>query len=159
MTQPRIAPKLVYAFVALLALAPRGAWAAADAEKVTSGSGPSDSPSGDSAQEQRRANHIEGHIAFLKAELMVTASQEDAWSKVADAMRDDVTEYEQMATKYPQSQTEPTALQSLNERGDFAGLRAKGEVRFLAAFNPLYASFSPRQKQVADDLFASHDDE
>ena len=145
------------AIVAFLILAPVTVQAADEPEKVTSGSGPASQ--GSDSRLERRSSHIVGHIAFLKAELMITPGQEPAWSKVAQAMRDDVNDYDQTSKALPQGQTQPSAVESLSERAQFADLRAKGETRFLAAFRPLYDSFSPQQKAAADDLFATRDDE
>ena len=42
-----------------------------------------------------RASHIEGRIAYLKAELKITPAQEAQWDKVAQAMRQNATERRQ----------------------------------------------------------------
>ncbi len=149
---------LALASVALLGLSPLAAHAAGEPEKVTSASGPTEQKAGESKME-RRANHIEGHIAFVKAEIMITPAQEAAWDKVADAMRADVKDYEALDAKIPDTDAEPSAPDSLNERLQFAQLRADGEKRFLGVFKPLYDSLSPQQKQAADDLFATHDED
>ena len=148
------------AFAVFLAVMPVTivAHAAGEPENVTSDSGPG-SAGEESQRMQNRSNHIAGHIAFLKAELAITPAQEAAWAKVADAMRDDVQEYEAATHALPQSQTMPSAIDSLSERSQFADLRAKGERRFLDVFRPLYATMSPNQKQAADDLFAARNDE
>ena len=142
------------ALAALMSVAPMTARAEGEPEKVTSGAAPSDH-SDDGSREEHRANHIKGHIAFLKAELMITPAQEAAWDKVADAMTDDVEDYQAAAAKTPETQSEPSAVDSLTQRQQFAELRAKGEKRFLNAFKPLYDSFSTEQKHVADDMFAT----
>jgi hypothetical protein len=153
--------RFAYAVAAVLAIAPFAvAFAADEPEKVTSGSGPaSQGPVGDNDLMQNRASHIAGHIAFLKAELMITPAQEAAWDKVADAMRQDVEEYNAAVGRIPPSQTPPDALASLSQRAEFADLRARGERRFLSVFTPLYNSLSPQQKAAADDLFATRDDQ
>jgi hypothetical protein len=123
---------------------------AADApEEVTSATGPA-------AGQAEPADHIEGHIAFLKAELKITAAQEGEWDKVAEAMRKDVTEAKAADRQYI-SKTRPSAIDSLNERTYYAELRAQGERRFLEAFKPLYGKLSDDQKRAADELFANED--
>jgi len=48
------------------------------------------------------------------------------------------------------------AVQRLTLREQFAKVRAENEARLLAAFKPLYASLSPEQQQVANQLVAPH---
>jgi hypothetical protein len=102
--------------------------------------------------------HIEGHIAFLKAELKITPAQEALFANVAAAMRDDVKEFEQAGQQRTAKGERPrTAVQILELRANAAALSAKTEDRFLAAFRPLYESLSAEQKQIADGLLAERD--
>lgn len=94
--------------------------------------------------------HVEGHIAFLKAELAITPAQEALWDKVAGTIREDVAEFEHFRQPLPVKP--PTAVQRLEHRAAVTALRAKGEQRFLEAFRPLYASLSDAQKRTADEL-------
>jgi len=104
---------------------------------------------------QPRPTHVEGHIAFLKAELKITPEQESLFATVAAAIRTDVqdleTSHQQMIAAAP---AQPTAVQLLERRTNLARLRVGAEERFLNAFRPLYASLSPDQKQTADELIA-----
>jgi protein CpxP len=96
--------------------------------------------------------HVEGNIAFLHAELGITPEQEDLWSVVADAMREDVHDMSKAERQVARQPQHETAVQYLQNRTMFAQLRAQGEVRFYSAFTPLYNVLSTHQKQVADDL-------
>ncbi len=101
--------------------------------------------------------HVEGRIAFLKAELKITPEQQVQWEKVAAAMRDnarDMTQVKQQ--RRADRDTTKTAIDSIAARDAFAQLRLRNDERFLAAFKPLYDAFSPAQKQAADALFAGH---
>jgi hypothetical protein len=99
--------------------------------------------------------HVEGHIAFLKAELRITEAQAPLWDKVAAAMHEDVAQMSAaMAQARANRQAPPTALTYLETRARFAALRAEGEARFLAAFRPLYAALSADQRRTADELLA-----
>ena len=102
-----------------------------------------------------RVAHVEGRIAFLKAELKITPEQESLFVAVATAIRTDVQDLAkarlQGAANAP---AQPTAVQILERRVDLATLRVAAEQRFLAAFRPLYASLSAEQKQTADELLA-----
>jgi hypothetical protein len=101
--------------------------------------------------------HIEGRIAFLRAELKITPQQGADWDKVAQAMRDNAREthstFEQARANRGQAQS---AVARLEMRQRFETLRAQQSQRFLAAFRPLYASLSGDQKKAADELFAPH---
>jgi len=99
-----------------------------------------------------QGSHVEGHIAFMKAELGITPEQEMLWGPVASAMREDVKKLQEAERKVARKPAPDSALEYLDNRVNFANLRAEGEVRFLNAFRPLYANLSPQQKQIADDL-------
>jgi hypothetical protein len=100
-----------------------------------------------------QGTHVEGHIAFLRAELAITPGQEALWEPVAAAMRDDVTTLQAADAKISQTHAPQNAVDYLQNRVVFANLRAQGEERFLNAFRGLYGVLSPQQKQMADSLF------
>jgi hypothetical protein len=109
--------------------------------------------------EQQLGEHIEGHIAFLKAELDITPAEETLWSAVAAVMRTDASDFERLKAKYPVLiQARETAPQHLEERVALAALRAKSEQCFLDAFRPLYQTLSDAQKKTADDLLGQKRD-
>jgi hypothetical protein len=95
--------------------------------------------------------HVEGHIAFLKAELGITDAQTPLWNKVAAVMREDVAEMK-AAMAQAEQRTPETALTYLETRARLTALRAAGEERFLAAFRPLYGALSAEQRKTADEL-------
>ncbi|HZT52177.1 MAG TPA: Spy/CpxP family protein refolding chaperone [Stellaceae bacterium] len=105
-----------------------------------------------------RESHIEGRIAYLKAELKITPAQEAQFDKLAQAMRQNDAErrraFEQARTD--RGQARPNAMQLLERRARFSAMRAQQTERTLAAFRPLYDSLSPDQKKVADDLAMPH---
>jgi len=101
--------------------------------------------------------HIDGRIAYLRAELKITSEQAGQWDKVAQAIRENArqmhTAFEQGRANRDQAQS---AVARLEMRQRFEAQRAQQSERFLAAFRPLYASLSADQKKAADDLFAPH---
>lgn len=106
---------------------------------------------------QMRPSHIDGRVAYVKAELHVTPAQESQWDKVAQAMRQNDTERRQAFQQMLASRGMPeTALQRLERKARFSAMRAQQTDRFLAAFRPLYDGMSDTQKQTANDLFAPH---
>jgi hypothetical protein len=110
---------------------------------------------------RERASHIDGRIAFLKAELKITPAQEAQFNKLADAMRQNAAErrqaFEQMRPQGDRSQRQPpNAMQRLEQQAKVSAQRAQQTDRLLAAFRPLYDSLSPDQKKAADGLMAPH---
>jgi periplasmic protein CpxP/Spy len=101
--------------------------------------------------------HIEGRIAYLKAELKITPAQERQFDRVAQAMRDNAKDmaqaFEQHRADRDKSQS---AVDQLEARHRMAEMHAQHVERFLAAFRPLYDSFSDQQKHAADDLLGEH---
>ncbi len=101
--------------------------------------------------------HIEGRIAFLKAELKITDAQASAFARVAEAMRENVKEMAQLHEQFRADRDKPkTAVQRLETRVKLGELHTQHEHRFLAAFKPLYDSLSDEQKKIADELLAGH---
>ncbi len=99
---------------------------------------------------------VDGRIAFLKAELKITSGQEAQWQQVAAAMRDNAQALDQAITTARQSRDTMDAVQRIALRGQFAKVRADNDARLLAAFKPLYASLSPEQQRVANQLVEPH---
>jgi periplasmic protein CpxP/Spy len=98
--------------------------------------------------------HLEGRIAFLKAELTITPDQEVQWNKVAQAMRENVQQDRSVFGQLRDNRGQPrSAVSRIETRAHFESVRAQNTEHFLAAFRPLYASLSADQKKAADDLF------
>jgi hypothetical protein len=99
---------------------------------------------------------VDGRIAFMKAELKITPAQEEQWQQVAAAMRDNAKALDQAITTARQSHGSMDAVQRLELREQFAKVRTDNDARLLAAFKPLYASLSPEQQQIANQLETAH---
>ena len=99
---------------------------------------------------------VDGRIAFLKAELKITPAQETEWQQVAAAMRENARALDQTITTAQQNRTTIDAVQRLESREQFAKVLADNDARLLAAFKPLYASLSPEQQQMANQLVGGH---
>jgi periplasmic protein CpxP/Spy len=99
---------------------------------------------------------VDRRIAFLKAELKITPAQETQWQQVAEAMHENANSLDQAIKTARQDRGSMDAVQRLTLREQFTKVRAENEARLLAAFKPLYASLSPEQQQVANQLVAPH---
>ena len=99
---------------------------------------------------------VDGRIAFLKAELKITPAQETQWQQVEAAMRENAKNLDQSIGTARQNRSGMDAVQRLELREQFAKLRADNDARLLTAFKPLYASLSPEQQQMANQLIGAH---
>jgi periplasmic protein CpxP/Spy len=99
---------------------------------------------------------VDGRIAFLKAELKITPAQEAQWQQVAAAMHENANSLDQAIKTARQDRGSMDAVQRLALRGQFAKVRAENGARLLTAFKPLYASLSPDQQRVANQLVTPH---
>ena len=99
---------------------------------------------------------VEGRIAFLKAQLKITPAQEAQWQQVEAAMRENAKTLDQTITTARQNRGNMDAVQRLELREQFAKVRVDNDARLLAAFKPLYASLSPEQQQMANQLVGAH---
>ena len=102
------------------------------------------------------AQHVEGRIAFLRAELGITAAQEAQWNAFAEALRASAQAMADMHQQMmpmmqggPQTVPLPQRLE-LHERMMTSHLEALRRVRTAAG--PLYAALDDRQKRIADGL-------
>jgi len=101
--------------------------------------------------------HIEGRIAFLKAELKITDTQTPLFERVAQAMRDNAKAMSDAYQRHRADRDKPrSAVESLQARVSAGQSRIEQAQRFLAAFTPLYDSLSDEQKKTADELLAGH---
>jgi hypothetical protein len=99
-------------------------------------------------------DHIEGRLAFLKAELKITDAQEPKWSAFAEALR--VSAKAMMGMREGMMQGRDIALPARIDQNEKALVACLETVRKMkAAVDPLYASFSDEQKRTADQLMVS----
>jgi hypothetical protein len=96
-------------------------------------------------------DHIEGRIAFLKAELKITDAQLPQWNAFADALRSNAKRRAEML-KTPVSTTAPTAIDHLDRIEKTMTGMAEMARSTKAALGPLYAVLSDDQKKMADSL-------
>ena len=99
--------------------------------------------------------HIEGRLAFIKAELKITDAQEPLWNGYAAAARDSAGTM--LARCTAMMGQHGTSSLTLPERLDQHEQFMTAQLDALRALNktlkPLYAALSDSQKQSADQLF------
>ena len=102
---------------------------------------------------QGPGHYVEGRIAFLKAELGITGSQEQAWGRFADAMRRSASTLQTMHDKMMSGDGTPANLvDRLQWKRQMISARLQALEDFEATALPLYEVLTSEQKRVADDL-------
>ena len=100
--------------------------------------------------------HIEGQIAFYKAELKITDAQTAQWNVFADALRTNAGHLRQAMMKARETQGAATAPEQMEHRIAMLTELHDAMQAMLAGAKPLYATLSDDQKKVADELMAEH---
>lgn len=104
----------------------------------------------------RMADHVEGRIAFLKAELKITDAQLPQWNTFADALRSNARRIAEMGKMMQGGMTGQAATLGAPDRLDrmekmmTTMLEAVRSAK--AALGPLYAALDDEQKKTADAL-------
>jgi hypothetical protein len=101
------------------------------------------------------AGHIEGRLAYLKAELKITEAQEPLWNTYAAAARDNTNSVLARCTAMMSRHNGSTV--SLPDRLDQNEQLMAAHLDAIRAMNkalkPFYAALNESQKQTADQLF------
>jgi LTXXQ motif family protein len=97
------------------------------------------------------ADHVEGRIAFLKAELKITDAQLSQWNTFADALRSNARQTAEMLGTVGQA-TALNAPDRLDRREKMLTSMLEMARSIKAALSPLYAVLSNEQKKLADSL-------
>lgn len=104
----------------------------------------------------RPGRHIEGRIAFLKAELKITEAQTPAFNALAQAMRSNAetasANMQKMREQRGPDKPKPGTIERLEMRAAMTRQMAEQSQRMLDATKPLYAQLSDAQKKTADEL-------
>lgn len=102
------------------------------------------------------AGHIEGRLAYLKAELKVTQAQEPLWTSYAAAARDNAKTMLAHCTAMMGRRGASTASlpDRLDQREQLMATHLEAIRAMNKALKPLYAALSDSQKQAADQLFS-----
>ncbi len=97
-------------------------------------------------------DHIEGRIAFLHAELKITAEQETLWTAFTDALRQSASGGTPPAGHGDEASTGGGIAASLRAQQSALEARLASVKTLSAALDPLYAALGADQKKLADEL-------
>lgn len=101
-------------------------------------------------------DRTEVRINQLHQDLKITPAEEAQWGAVAQAMRDEATQMDQLVAQRHAQEDTMSAVDDLNNYAELAQTHADGVKKMSAVFAPLYNSMSDDQKKVADEVFHPH---
>lgn len=102
------------------------------------------------AQHQQR---VEERINYLHSALKITADQEPQWKTFADVMRSNGATMADLYKQRMEGEAQRNALDDMKQYAQIAQTHADDMQKLVTAFEPLYNSFSPEQKKLADTTF------
>jgi len=97
--------------------------------------------------------HVEGRIAFLHAELVITMAQEPLWASLADALRQNAAGMAQAAPADHGHDTSSVVVGQLLDQQHALETRLDGLRAVNAALKPLADALSEEQRATLDALF------
>jgi Spy/CpxP family protein refolding chaperone len=120
-------------------------------------SAPASAPASASAPAAKAGHerNVEDRITFLHTKLKITPEQETQWKAFADVMRGNGETMGELF-KQRRAATSVSALDDMKQYATIAQAHADGMKKLVDAFDPLYNSFSPEQKKLADVTFRQH---
>ena len=104
----------------------------------------------------RPLEHIDGQLAYYRAELHITDAQQPQWNAFADAFRAAANTLREAVTRATQGGGQTAAPDLLQRRIALLSAQLEALRSVEAAGRPLYAALSDEQKRAADQLMAEH---
>jgi hypothetical protein len=100
------------------------------------------------------ASHIEGRLAYIKAELKVTDAQEPLWNAYAVAARDNAkTMIARCTTMMGKRDSQISLPDRLDQNEQLMAAQLDAVRAMNKTLKPLHAALSDSQKKTADQLF------
>ncbi|MFM0337232.1 Spy/CpxP family protein refolding chaperone [Paraburkholderia fungorum] len=137
---------------ALVMLASAVAMSGAFAQTTAPASAPMSASAAAPAGKAGHERNVEDRIAYLHSQLKITAAQETQWNAFADVMRNNGQTMGQLFQQR-RAETNLSALDDMKQYATITQAHADGMKKLVDAFDPLYTSFSPEQKKLADVTF------
>jgi hypothetical protein len=105
----------------------------------------------------RMTSHVEGRLAFLKAELNITPEQEALWNTYANSVRDNAKAMGSRcaALMGDSGASEKSLPDRLDAQEQFVAARLDALRATNKSLKPLYQALSDAQKKLADQLIRS----
>ncbi|HKU00853.1 MAG TPA: Spy/CpxP family protein refolding chaperone [Paraburkholderia sp.] len=142
------------AFVILAAsLSMSGAFAQTAASSATAAPAAAAAASKVEARAAQHQQRVEERITYLHSALKITADQEPQWKTFADVMRSNGSTMAGLYKQRMEGEAQRNALDDMKQYAQIAQTHADDMQKLVTAFEPLYNSFSPEQKKLADTTF------
>lgn len=100
--------------------------------------------------------HIEGQIAFYKAELHITDGQAAQWNTFADTLRAGARQLQDTYKGMMQGDASPSVADQFTRRRQVLSAELEALQSIEPAARALYGVLSTEQKKLADELMADH---
>lgn len=100
--------------------------------------------------------HSAARIKDLHDRLQITKAQEDLWSKVAQAMKENEEAMRARISERKSHLKTMTAVEDLKSFQTIADQHSDGLKQLIPVFEKLYAAMSPDQQKHADVVFREH---
>lgn len=110
-------------------------------------------PAGQNMPRRLAPQAVEQHIDRLHAQLGITPAQQQQWDQFAQVMRDNAANMRQEVEQRGTQLASMNAAQDMQSYAQLAQQHAQDMQKLSAAFQAVYDSMSPEQKQNADAVF------
>jgi hypothetical protein len=105
------------------------------------------------ARATQHEQRVEERIAFLHSALKITPEQATQWNAFADQMRSNAHTMADLYRQRSEGESSRNALDDMKQYAQLTQAHAEDMQKLVSAFEPLYNSFSPEQKALADKTF------
>ena len=129
--------------------------AASTASAQEAGDYPAGQMAANPAMACRMDEHIDGQLAYIKAELKITEAQEPQWNVFAESFRDDKEKQARAckeALEQHRSMMSASLPKSMKMMEDNLAEKLESLRSMEASVDALYASLSRAQKKTADEI-------
>jgi periplasmic protein CpxP/Spy len=96
---------------------------------------------------------VQQHIEQLHKQLEITPAQQPQWDQFAQVMQQNAADMRGAIEQRGQELNSMSALQNMQSYTHLADVHAEDMRRLTAAFEQLYGSMTPQQRQNADEVF------
>lgn len=109
-----------------------------------------------SAGEPMMFKHVDGILAFYKAELRITEAQTPQWNTFADAARAGANAMRETLQRVSTQQAALTMPEQIDRRLAMLTMQIEPAKTMSTAAKALYAVLTPEQRKLADEFMAEH---
>jgi protein CpxP len=120
---------------------------------IASAQAPAATPAAASAASAATTAAVDQRIQALQSQLGITPEQMPLWTAFGQAMRENAASTDQLFAQRASAAATMSAVDNMHSYATLARTYADDTAKLSTAFDSLYASLSPTQKQAADTLF------